>query len=132
MCSTGVQVQEGHFISILTPCICSHDYTEVLSELNRAQESATNLRDSIRQHHLARAKICSKILKYPNIADYIVSNPHPSCFLANRVQIALQEHDEKQFTAAIQNLHDLRHIYAVMTDIIHKNIVKVSLYSSYR
>lgn len=41
-------------------------------------------------------------------------------------QLALREHDEKQFTAAIQNLHDLRHIYAVMTDIIHKNIAKVS------
>jgi len=89
----GVQVQE-----------------EVLSELQRAQESATNLRDSIRQHHLSRAKICSKIIKYPHIEDYV---------------IALKEHDGKQFYTAIQVLHDLQHIYAVITDIIHKNISKI-------
>ncbi|KAG5654713.1 hypothetical protein H0H81_007469 [Sphagnurus paluster] len=46
---------------------------EVLAELHRAQESAYNLRDSARQHYLSRAKICSKILKYPNLEDYTVS-----------------------------------------------------------
>jgi proteasome activator subunit 3 (PA28 gamma) len=32
-----------------------------------------NLRDSARQHHLTRAKIASKLLKYPHIEDYAVS-----------------------------------------------------------
>lgn len=45
---------------------------EVLAELHRAQESAYNLRDTARQDYLARAKICSKIVKYPNIEDYAV------------------------------------------------------------
>jgi hypothetical protein len=45
---------------------------EVLVELHRAQESAYNLRDAARQDYLARAKICSKLVKYPNIEDYAV------------------------------------------------------------
>ena len=45
---------------------------EALNELHRSQESAYNLRDSGRSHHLARAKICSKLIKYPNIDDYTV------------------------------------------------------------
>lgn len=49
---------------------------EVLAELHRAQESAYNLRDGARQDYLARAKICSKIIKYPNIEDYTVHIAH--------------------------------------------------------
>ena len=45
------------------------------SELQRAQESIANLRDVARQHHLSRAKISSKILKYPRIDDYAVRTP---------------------------------------------------------
>ncbi|KAH7914771.1 proteasome activator pa28 REG alpha beta subunit [Hygrophoropsis aurantiaca] len=83
---------------------------EVLSELLRAQESAYNLRDGVRQDHLNRAKICSKIVKYPNIEDYTLS---------------LKEHDEKQLFFARQHLIDIRNIYAVLTDILHKNIAKI-------
>jgi len=83
---------------------------EVTSELQRAQESVSNLRDVTRQHHLSRAKISSKILKYPHIDDYA---------------IALREHDERQIYNARRTLHDLRTMYAVLTDIIHKNITKI-------
>ncbi|ETW87081.1 hypothetical protein HETIRDRAFT_377824 [Heterobasidion irregulare TC 32-1] len=83
---------------------------EVLSELHRSQESAYNLRDGARQSHLNRAKIASKIIKYPHIEDYA---------------LALKEHDEKQLYVARQNLFDLRNIYAVISDILHKNIAKI-------
>jgi len=83
---------------------------EVLSELQRSQESAYNLRDSARQGHINRAKICSKIIKYPHIEDYT---------------LALKEHDEKQLYVSRQNLFDLRNIYAVMMDILHKNMTKI-------
>ncbi|TFK36913.1 proteasome activator pa28 [Crucibulum laeve] len=83
---------------------------EVLSELHRAQESAYNLRDAARQDYLARAKICSKILKYPNIEDYTLS---------------LKEHDERQLFLARQHLYDIRNLYAILTDLIHKNITKI-------
>ena len=42
-------------------------------------------------------------------------------------QVALKEHDDKQLYIARQNLSDLRNVYAVMTDILHKNITKVRL-----
>ncbi|KAF8640934.1 hypothetical protein AX17_000581 [Amanita inopinata Kibby_2008] len=48
------------------------DAKEVLGELHRAQESAYNLRDAARQDYLSRAKICSKLVKYPNVEDYTV------------------------------------------------------------
>ncbi|KAM6498494.1 Proteasome activator pa28 [Amanita muscaria] len=83
---------------------------EVLGELHRAQESAYNLRDAARQDYLARAKICSKLIKYPHVEDYTT---------------ALHEHDEKQLYLARQNLIDLRNMYAVLTDLIHKNISKI-------
>ncbi|CAE6418692.1 unnamed protein product [Rhizoctonia solani] len=84
---------------------------EVLNELHRAQDSGYNLRDAVsKSHHINRAKICSKILKYPHIEDY---------------GIALREHDEKQFYMALRNLIDLRNIYAVLTDVIHKNFQKI-------
>ncbi|KAF9015585.1 proteasome activator pa28 REG alpha/beta subunit [Cyathus striatus] len=83
---------------------------EVLGELHRAQESAYNLRDAARQNHLARAKLCSKLLKYPHVEDYT---------------LALREHDEKQLYLARQHLSDIRNMYAVLTDLIHKNISKI-------
>ena len=46
--------------------------TEVLNELHRSQETGYNMRDSVRQNHLNRAKICSKIIKYPHLEDYAV------------------------------------------------------------
>ena len=39
--------------------------------------------------------------------------------------MALKEHDQKQIYVARQNLFDLRNVYAILTDILHKNINKV-------
>lgn len=103
---------------------------EVLNEIHRSQESAYNLRDAARQHFLQRAKISSKILKYPHIEDYTVC-PN-MCFFVLRsltitgMQWALLEHDEKQLYTARQNLYDIRNVYAILTDIVHKNINKVN------
>ncbi|KAI0095197.1 proteasome activator pa28, REG alpha/beta subunit [Irpex rosettiformis] len=83
---------------------------EVLTELHRSQESAYNLRDSARQSHMNRAKLCSKLIKYPHIEDYT---------------LALKEHDEKQLYIARQNLFDIRNVYAILTDILHKNLHKI-------
>jgi hypothetical protein len=40
------------------------------------------------------------------------------------IQLSLKEHDEKQFFFTRQNLIDIRNVYAVLTDILHKNIAK--------
>jgi proteasome activator subunit 3 (PA28 gamma) len=112
------------------PCsYWSDTLPEVLSELLRSQESAYNIRDAARQHHLARAKICSKLIKYPHIEDYTV---RASCVILSYtadgtiIQLGLKEHDEKQFFFTRQNLIDIRNVYAVLTDILHKNIAKAS------
>ncbi|KAF7307125.1 PA28-beta domain-containing protein [Mycena indigotica] len=84
--------------------------TEVVGELARSQDSAINLRDSARNDYLARAKICSKLIKYPHVEDYA---------------LALKEHDDTQFYLTRQHLSDLRNLYAVLTDLIHKNIAKI-------
>lgn len=52
-------------------------YAEALNELHRSQESAYTLRDASRLHHLSRAKICSKLIKYPNVEDYTVRPKKP-------------------------------------------------------
>ncbi|KAK0246364.1 proteasome activator pa28 REG alpha/beta subunit [Armillaria nabsnona] len=83
---------------------------EVLSELHRAQESAYNLRDTARQDYITRAKICSKLIKYPNLEDYM---------------LALKEHDEKQIYFSRQHIIDIRNMYASLMDLIQKNITKI-------
>jgi hypothetical protein len=55
-----------------SPSIILTTSPEALSELHRSQESGYNMRDSVRQNHLTRAKICSKIIKYPHLEDYAV------------------------------------------------------------
>ncbi|POW10809.1 hypothetical protein PSTT_05806 [Puccinia striiformis] len=90
----GVQVQE-----------------ECLSELSRAQDSGYNLLEAQLKHNMSRAKLASKLIKYPNVEDY---------------QIALQEHDRKSIFLCRQHLLDLRNIYALLTDLLHKNIVKIT------
>ena len=109
---------------------------EALSELHRSQESAYNLRDSARADHLTRAKICTKIIKYPHVEDYsvchfrtIIPTVAEHLFLQKH---ALKEHDEKQLYLARQHVIDLRNIYAVITDILHKNINKVNGFLLFR
>ena len=53
-----------------------HEFVEALAEVLRCQQSAYTLRDGNRQHHLQRAKVCSKLIKYPNIEDYAVKSLH--------------------------------------------------------
>lgn len=53
------------------------------------------------------------------------STPDEQTINLTALQVALREHDERQLYNARRTLHDLRTIYAVLTDIIHKNITKV-------
>lgn len=110
---------------------------EVLSELHRSQESGYNLRDEARTSLMNRAKICSKLIKYPNIEDYAVSRNTAvltSCVWTDvvgsalemlNVQLALREHDARQLYMGRQHVVDIKNIYAILTDLIHKNIKKV-------
>ena len=82
----GVQIQEGITFGLPWPLIGFNVLPEVLSELHRSQESGYNMRDNVRQHHLNRAKICSKIIKYPHVEDYAVC---VLCSCLSRAHIAV-------------------------------------------
>jgi hypothetical protein len=68
----GVQIQEGINFQLSWSLNDLTTSPEVLNELHRSQESGYNMRDGVRQNHLNRAKICSKIIKYPHLEDYAV------------------------------------------------------------
>jgi len=124
----GVQIQEGDKASLTFErsstyfhIIC---WSEVLNELSRAQESAYGLRDTMRAQHGVRAKLCAKLIKYPNIEDYVVSMiaviGSLSLVILRMAQIALRDHDEKQLFMTRQHLHDVRNVYAILFDILQK------------
>ncbi|PFH35332.1 proteasome activator pa28 beta subunit protein [Besnoitia besnoiti] len=79
---------------------------EAIHLLNRVEESAFNLYDTVLKYYLARAKLCSKLVKYPNTLDY---------------QMAIVELDRKEWVhLKITNL-DLRNNYIMLYDLICKN-----------
>ncbi|CBZ54396.1 putative proteasome activator subunit [Neospora caninum Liverpool] len=79
---------------------------EAIHLLNRVEESAFNLYDTVMKYYLARAKLCSKLVKYPNTLDY---------------QMAVVELDRKEWVhLKITNL-DLRNNYIMLYDLICKN-----------
>nr|KAG5700653.1 hypothetical protein BaRGS_015483 [Batillaria attramentaria] len=72
-------------------------------------ESATYL-DQLSRYYVTRAKIISKIAKYPHVEDYRQS---------------VRELDEKQVICLRLTLCEMRNHYASLHDIIHKNMDKI-------
>ncbi|XP_025101012.1 proteasome activator complex subunit 3-like isoform X2 [Pomacea canaliculata] len=72
-------------------------------------ESATYL-DQLSRYYVTRAKIITKIAKYPHVEDY---------------RQAVRELDEKQIVCLRLTLCEMRNHYASLHDIIHKNMDKI-------
>lgn len=72
-------------------------------------ESATYL-EQLSRYYISRAKIISRIAKYPHIEDYRQS---------------IRELDEKQIVCLRLTLCEMRNHYASLHDIIHKNMEKI-------
>merc|ERR1719334_2249875 len=83
---------------------------EMKTMVNRGQLSCQDFLRGIPKFHSLRAKIVSKILKYPNMMDY---------------QKALIELDYKQLLQFKHNLLDLRNNYWILYDILLKNWDKI-------
>jgi len=79
---------------------------EIISELGRAEESGYSNLEAIANYYLRRAKLISKILKYPNIEDY---------------KQAIVELDLKEFINLRLCILDLRNLYLTLYDMIWKN-----------
>lgn len=84
---------------------------EALNEIVRTQDSAYNLIATPFTYHSARAELAAKLVRFPGVEDY---------------KKALEEHDRKTVYRLKMHLTDMRNMYAVVFDIVKKNIGKIS------
>jgi len=83
---------------------------ETGAELSRAEESGYSILESLTKYYISRAKIITKIQKYPDVDDY---------------KMSLYELDEREYTNLKYCFVDLRNNYAVLFDLIVKNLEKI-------
>jgi hypothetical protein len=83
---------------------------ETVAELSRTEDSGLAVLESITKYYVTRGKLCSKIIKYPFIEDYWQS---------------IRELDEKEYTNLKLCSNDLRNSYAILYDMILKNLDKI-------
>ncbi|KAK1939506.1 putative subunit of proteaseome activator complex [Babesia divergens] len=83
---------------------------EVILELTRVEDTAFNLHDTIVKYYMARAKLCTKVIKYPNVCDY---------------SEAIRELDEKEWIHIKITNVDMRNNYSMIYDLLCKNWEKV-------
>eukprot|EP00922_Rhytidocystis_sp_ex-Travisia-forbesii_P020190 GHVS01029761.1.p1 GENE.GHVS01029761.1~~GHVS01029761.1.p1 ORF type:complete len:263 (+),score=37.05 GHVS01029761.1:96-884(+) len=83
---------------------------DAISELARVEDTAFSLYDSICKYYMARAKLLTKVLKYPRVQDY---------------QEAVRELDEKEWIHLKIIKVDMRNNYSMIYDLLSKNWEKV-------
>lgn len=83
---------------------------EAIQELARVEDWAFNLYDAIFKYYMARAKLSTKVLKYPNVGDYWK---------------AINELDEKERLHIKFTKVDMRNNYSMLYDLLCKNWEKV-------
>jgi len=83
---------------------------ETVAELTRAEDSGLAMLESITKYYVTRGKLCSKLIKYPNMGDYSQS---------------IRELDEKEYSNLKLCGSDLRNSYAILYDLIIKNLDKI-------
>jgi len=83
---------------------------ETLEEIRGVESDASSFYEAIARYFLNRAKILTKVAKYPHIADY---------------RRAVSELDEKQLLSLKVTLVEMRNHYAALHDMIVKNWEKI-------
>jgi len=83
---------------------------EVLNEVHRIQTESVNYLDAISRYFITRAKIISKVAKYPYVDDY------------NR---AVKEVDEKEYLNIQFSINEIRSHYMLILDVVSKNYEKI-------
>jgi len=83
---------------------------DTVNELGRAEDSGFSVLESITKYYVTRAKLVTKALKHPNISDYRQS---------------VLELDEKELINLRLCCLDLRNNYAILHDMITKNMEKL-------
>lgn len=85
---------------------------DVVSEARQVESEASAYLDQISRYYLQRARIITKIAKYPHIDDYRQS---------------IKEFDERQLINLQNAILEMRNHYASLHDIIMKNIDKIKV-----
>ena len=88
---------------------------EALTEIRTVEAEATTYFDQMSRYFLSRARIITKIAKYPHVDDF-------------RRNVA--EIDEKEFIYLRLTVAELRNHYASLHDIVTKNLEKIKHLSS--
>jgi len=83
---------------------------ETLALVTQAEQDAATYLDQMSRFYLNRARIVSKIAKYPHIEDY---------------RRTIRELDEKEFVSLRLILCELRNQYSSLHDVIQKNLDKI-------
>jgi len=83
---------------------------ETVNELGRAEDSGFSVLENMTKYFITRAKLVSKVLKHRNIYDY---------------QQSIIELDEKEWINLRLCCLDLRNNYAILHDMIIKNLEKI-------
>ncbi|XP_063705887.1 proteasome activator complex subunit 3 [Culicoides brevitarsis] len=83
---------------------------DTLAEIQSVESEAAAFFDQISRYFISRAKVVSKVAKYPHIADY---------------RRAVQELDEKEFLSLWLVTSEVRNRYCSLHDIVIKNMEKL-------
>jgi len=83
---------------------------ETLGEIRTVESEAAAFFDQISRYYMTRAKLVSKVAKYPHIDDY------------RRTVVEL---DEKEYLSLRITLAEMRNHYATLHDMITKNMDKI-------
>lgn len=83
---------------------------ETLGEIQTVETDAAAFFDQISRYYVTRAKLVSKVAKYPHIEDY---------------RRAVEELDEKQYLGLWLVLREIRNHYSTLHDVVTKNLEKL-------
>jgi len=83
---------------------------DTLGEVSAAESEAATYFHEMSRYYSFRAKIISKVAKYPHLDDY---------------RRAVQEMDEKEFISLRLTLVEIRNRYSTLHDVISKNLEKI-------
>lgn len=102
---------------------------DTLAEIQSVESEAAAFFDQISRYFISRAKVVSKVAKYPHIEDY--RRAVQVCFLCLRIFCfilfcsTLQELDEKEFLSLWLVMCEVRNRYSSLHDIVIKNMEKL-------
>jgi len=83
---------------------------DAIKEVGHCEDFAFEFLGGITKYYISRAKLITKGLKYPGVADYLE---------------AIHELDEKTYIDLRCALRELRNYYATLYDMIQKNLEKI-------